>query len=331
MSDQAVNDQAVLAEKAAAGKEWAHVQKKKPGETVFRRLVRDRHLYLMLLPVIGYYLIFKYAPMAGEIIAFKDYRFVDGIFGSKWVGLKHFRMLFESTDFWRVLRNTLLLNVYSLVFGFPVPILLALLLNEVRKEWYKKTLQNLLYLPHFISWAVLGGIVIALLSPSTGVVNMVLQLFGLDPVYFMANSNWWPFAYTMSGIWREAGWGTVLYLAAMASIDPQLYEAAKIDGASKLRQIWHITLPGIRSTIAILLILRMGQFMDVGLEQTLVLQNQSVLDVADVISTYVYRVGLQNASYSYTTALGLFQSVIALIIVLSVNRLIRAFGERGLW
>nr|WP_082084187.1 ABC transporter permease subunit [Paenibacillus beijingensis] len=286
----------------------------------------------MLLPVIGYYLIFKYAPMAGEIIAFKDYRFVDGIFGSKWVGLRHFRMLFESTDFWRVLRNTLLLNVYNLVLGFPVPILLALLLNEVRREWYKKTMQNLLYLPHFISWAVLGGIVIAMLSPSTGVVNMILHnVFGIEPVYFMASSNWWPFAYTMSGIWREAGWGTVLYLAAMASIDPQLYEAAKIDGASKLRQIWHITLPGIRSTIAILLILRMGQFMDVGLEQTLVLQNQSVLDVADVISTYVYRVGLQNASYSYTTALGLFQSVIALILVVTVNRLIRAFGERGLW
>ncbi|AJY74280.1 protein lplB [Paenibacillus beijingensis] len=308
------------------------MDKRKPGAAIVRRFVRDRHLYLMLLPVIGYYLIFKYAPMAGEIIAFKDYRFVDGIFGSKWVGLRHFRMLFESTDFWRVLRNTLLLNVYNLVLGFPVPILLALLLNEVRREWYKKTMQNLLYLPHFISWAVLGGIVIAMLSPSTGVVNMILHnVFGIEPVYFMASSNWWPFAYTMSGIWREAGWGTVLYLAAMASIDPQLYEAAKIDGASKLRQIWHITLPGIRSTIAILLILRMGQFMDVGLEQTLVLQNQSVLDVADVISTYVYRVGLQNASYSYTTALGLFQSVIALILVVTVNRLIRAFGERGLW
>ncbi|WP_338012226.1 ABC transporter permease [Paenibacillus beijingensis] len=338
MSDQAVNNQAALieetpfGEKTPAGKEWTKVDKRKPGAAIVRRFVRDRHLYLMLLPVIGYYLIFKYAPMAGEIIAFKDYRFVDGIFGSKWVGLRHFRMLFESTDFWRVLRNTLLLNVYNLVLGFPVPILLALLLNEVRREWYKKTMQNLLYLPHFISWAVLGGIVIAMLSPSTGVVNMILHnVFGIEPVYFMASSNWWPFAYTMSGIWREAGWGTVLYLAAMASIDPQLYEAAKIDGASKLRQIWHITLPGIRSTIAILLILRMGQFMDVGLEQTLVLQNQSVLDVADVISTYVYRVGLQNASYSYTTALGLFQSVIALILVVTVNRLIRAFGERGLW
>jgi putative aldouronate transport system permease protein len=161
---------------------------------------------------------------------------------------------------------------------------------------------------------------------------MVLEkVFNIEPIYFMANSGWWPIVYTLSSIWREAGWGTILYLAAMASIDPQLYEAAKIDGASKLRQIWHVTLPGIRGTIAILLILRMGQMMDVGLEQTLVLQNNSVLDVADVISTYVYRVGLQNMSYSYTTALGLFQSVIGLILVLSVNRLIRTFGEKGLW
>lgn len=300
--------------------------------TAWKRLKRDKALYAMLIPVIGFYLLFKYAPMIGEIIAFKDFRLMDGIFGSKWVGFKHFDMLFQSADFWRVLRNTLLLNVYSLVFGFPVPIVLALLLNEVRLEGYKRLIQNLLYVPHFISWVVLGGIVVAMLSPSTGVINMGLkQVFGIEPIYFMANSVWWPVVYTLSSIWREAGWGTILYLAAMASIDPQLYEAAKIDGASKLRQIWHVTLPGIRSTIAILLILRMGQMMDVGLEQTLVLQNNSVLDVADVISTYVYRVGLQNMSYSYTTALGLFQSVIGLILVLSVNRLIRAFGEKGLW
>lgn len=299
---------------------------------VWKRIMQDKSLYVMLLPVIAFYLLFKYSPMAGEIIAFKNYRFVDGIFGSDWVGLRHFRMLFQSTDFWRVLRNTLLLNVYSLAFGFPVPILLALMLNEIRLEGFKRVIQNLLYIPHFISWAVLGGILITMLSPSTGVVNLILQnVFGVEPVYFMANSGWWPVAYTVSSIWREAGWGTILYLAAMAAIDPQLYEAAKIDGASKMRQIWHITLPGIRSTIAILLILRMGNMMDVGLEQTLALQNDSVLDVADVISTYVYRIGLQNMNYSYTTALGLFQSVIGLILVVSVNKIIRSFGERGLW
>lgn len=301
------------------------------GSVFKRRLSRDKYLYLMLVPVIGYYVVFKYAPMVGEVIAFKDYRFVDGIWGSKWVGLKHFRMLFESSDFWKILRNTLLLNVYNLVFGFPVPIVLSLMLNEVRKEWYKRTVQNLLYVPHFISWVILGGIFISMLSPSTGVVNWILRSLGIDPIYFMASTTWWPVVYTLSSIWREAGWGTILYLAAMANIDPQLYEAAKMDGASRLRQIWHITLPGIRVTMAILLILRMGQMMDVGLEQTLVLQNSAVLEVGDVISTFVYRVGLQNANYSYTTALGLFQSAIGFILVLSVNRIIKGLGEKGLW
>lgn len=286
----------------------------------------------MLLPVISFYVLFKYAPMLGEIIAFKNYRFADGVFGSQWVGFKHFQMIFASPDFWRILRNTLVLNLYSLVLGFPVPIVLALLLNEVRRKWYKSIVQNMLYVPHFMSWAVLGGIVVAVFSPSTGVVNMVIKKLTIgESVYFMADSFWWPIVYTLSSTWREAGWGTILYMAAMASIDPQLYDAAKMDGANKLRQIWHITLPGIRSTIAILLILRMGQMMDVGLEQTLVLQNNSVLDVADVISTYVYRVGLQNMSYSYTTAIGLFQSAIGLILIVGVNRMIRISGERGLW
>ncbi len=304
---------------------------KKKG-VVIKKLIRDRHLYTMLLPVVLFYVIFKYLPMGGEIIAFKDYRFTDGILGSKWAGFKHFELLFQSADFWRILRNTLLLNVYSLVFGFPVPIVLALLLNEVRREWYKRLVQNFLYVPHFISWVVLGGILVAMLSPSTGIVNLILnKVFGIDPIYFMASSTWWPVMYTLSGIWREAGWGTILYLAAMASIDTQLYEAAKIDGANKLRQIWHVTLPGIRSTIAILLILRMGSMMDVGLEQILVLQNSSVLDVADVISSYVYRVGLQNMNYSYTTAIGLFQSIVGLILIVSVNRIIKKSGERGLW
>jgi putative aldouronate transport system permease protein len=306
-------------------------QGERTGSAIKRRLKRDKYLYLLLAPVIGYYVVFKYAPMLGEVIAFKDYRFADGIWGSHWVGLKHFRMLFESADFWKILRNTLLLNVYNLVFGFPVPIVLALMLNEVRKEWYKRTVQNLLYVPHFISWVVLGGIFIALLSPSTGVVNLLLAKIGVEPVYFMASTKWWPVVYTLSSIWREAGWGTILYLAAMANIDPQLYEAAKMDGASRWRQIWHITLPGIRGTIAILLILRMGQMMDVGLEQTLVLQNSAVLDVGDVISTFVYRIGLQNANYSYTTALGLFQSAIGFILVLTVNRIIKGIGEKGLW
>ncbi|CAG7658970.1 ABC transporter permease [Paenibacillus allorhizosphaerae] len=293
---------------------------------------RDKYLYLMLIPIVAYYLIFKYAPMLGEVIAFKNYRFADGILGSEWVGLKHFRKLLSSPDFFNILRNTLLLNVYSVVFGFPVPILLALLLNEVRNEGFKRIIQNLLYVPHFISWVVLGGIINTLLSPSTGVVNFVLHHgFGMEPIYFLANPFWWPVMFVLSGIWHSAGWNTILYMAAITGIDPQLYEAARMDGAGRLSQIWHITLPGIRSTIAVLLILRMGYMMDIGFEQIFVLQNTAVLEVADVISTYVYRMGLQHVQYSYTTALGLFQSVIGLILVISMNRIVKLLGERGLW
>ncbi|MCR8632699.1 ABC transporter permease [Paenibacillus radicis (ex Xue et al. 2023)] len=302
---------------------WAGIRK---------RLVRDRNLYLMLLPVIGFYLLFKLAPLGGEIIAFKNYRFADGIWGSDWVGLKHFESLFASKEFYMVLKNTLLLNVYSLLFGFPAPIILALLLNEVRVEWYKRIVQNFLYLPHFISWVVLGGILITILSPARGVINSILTKgLGLDPIYFLGDTFWWPITFVLSGIWREAGWGTILYLAAMANVDPQLYEAAKMDGAGKLRQIWHITLPGIRSTVAILLILKVGHMMDIGFEQIFVLQNDMVLGISDVISTYVYRIGLLSAQYSYTTALGLFQSLIALILVISVNKIVKLLGEKGLW
>ncbi len=296
-----------------------------------KSLRRDKFLYLMLIPVALYFLIFKYAPLYGEIIAFKNYRLADGIAGSPWVGFEQFERLFSSTEFYTVIRNTLLLNLYTLIFAFPVPIILAILLNEVRREWYKRLLQNMLYIPYFISWVVLGSIVIALLSPSTGIVNQVLQLLGFEPIYFMTSTFWWPVSFVGSSIWREAGFGTILYLAAMSAIDPTLYEAVKIDGASKWRQIWHVTLPGIRSTIAIILVLQMGRFMDVGFEHVYSMRNPAVTGVAEVISTYVYKRGIEMLQYSYTTALGLFQSVIALLLVVSVNRIIKSFGERGLW
>lgn len=292
---------------------------------------RDKYLYLLLAPVALYFIVFKYAPLFGEVMAFKNYRLADGIWGSPWVGFDQFHKLFTSRDFISILRNTLLLNVYGLVFAFPVPIILALMLNELHSEKYKRILQNLLYIPHFMSWIVLGSIVIALLSPSTGVVNAVLKLFGLEPIYFMASTFWWPVAFVGSSLWREAGFGTIMYLAAMASINPQLYEAAAIDGASKLRQIWHVTMPGIRSTVAILLVLHMGKMMDVGFEQVYALQNAAVGSVSEVISTYVYTRGIVGLQYSYTTALGLFQSIVSLALVVAVNRLIRAMGERGLW
>lgn len=294
-------------------------------------LVRDRYLYLFLVPAISYFFLFKFVTLYGELIAFKDFRLLQGVWGSQWVGFKHFHILLASPDFWQVLRNTLLLNLYSLIVAFPAPIVLAVLLNEVRLHWFKRSVQNMLYLPYFISWVVLGGIIVSLLSPSTGVVNSLLGLAGIEPIYFMTDTGWWPVVFSLSTVWQGAGWGTIIYMAAIAAIDPGLYEAAKMDGAGKLRQIWHITLPGIRGTIAILLVLQMGKMMDVGFEHVFNLQNPAVFSVADVISTYVYRTGLQNAQYSLATAVGLFQGVIGLILVLIVNKAVKKLGEGGLW
>ncbi|RAU98946.1 sugar ABC transporter permease [Paenibacillus sp. YN15] len=304
---------------------------RRPGRGLLYYLKRDRYLYLFLLPAMSFFLLFKYVTLFGEIIAFKDFRLLQGIWGSPWAGLKHFRILFHSQDFWMILRNTLLLNLYNLIVAFPAPIVLSILLNEVRVNWFKRVVQNMLYLPFFISWVVLGGIITSLLSPSTGVVNALLQFFGQEPIFFMTSTRWWPAVFSASTVWQSAGWGTIIYMAAITSIDPGLYEAAKIDGASKLRQIWHITLPGIRGTIAILLVLQMGKMMDVGFEQVLNLQNPAVFSVSDVISTYVYRVGLQNAQYSLATAVGLFQGAISLILVLAVNKTVKKLGEGGLW
>ncbi|MBO9606741.1 MAG: sugar ABC transporter permease [Paenibacillaceae bacterium] len=308
------------------------VSGKRHSRRSFRNDLRKRPLlYLLLVPVVVYFITFKYVPLYGEIIAFKQFRLADGIWGSKWVGLEHFERLLHSSDFLKIVRNTLLLNVYALVFGFPAPIVLALLLNEMRVEWYKRLIQNLLYLPHFLSWIILGMIVIGLLSPSVGFINHVLKAFGMEPIYFMSSNFWWPLVYVFAGIWREAGFGTILYLAAMAAIDPHLFEAARMDGAGKLRQMWHVTLPGIRSTIALMLVLQMGRMTDVGFEQVWVLTNPMVTGVSDVMSTYIYRLGLVNLQYSYTTAIGLFQSLIGFALVLTVNRIIRAMGERALW
>lgn len=309
----------------------AVMPERRPGRGLLYYLKRDRYLYLFLLPAMSFFLLFKYVTLFGEMIAFKDFRLLQGIWGSPWAGLKHFRILFHSHDFWMILRNTLLLNLYNLIVAFPAPIVLAILLNEVRVNWFKRVVQNMLYLPFFISWVVLGGIITSLLSPSTGVVNALLQFFGQEPIFFMTSTRWWPAVFSASTVWQSAGWGTIIYMAAITSIDPGLYEAAKIDGASKLRQIWHITLPGIRGTIAILLVLQMGKMMDVGFEQVLNLQNPAVFSVSDVISTYVYRVGLQNAQYSLATAVGLFQGVISLILVLAVNKTVKKLGEGGLW
>lgn len=316
----------LTAEKSAFYKQKLKAERRK-------RIKRNKYLYFMLIPIVIYFIIFKYLPMYGLVIAFKNFKFSDGILGSKWVGLEHFRNLFGNADFYKILRNTLLLNLYAIIFSFPAPIILAVLMNELRNERFKKTVQSILYMPHFLSWIILGGLIMNIFSPSTGIINLIIKTLGGEPRYFMIDSVWWQVIFTASGIWQSAGWGTIIYLAAITGIDPELYEAAELDGAGRLKKMRYITLPCIKGTISIMLILRMGSVMDVGFEQIIALQNDAVLDVSDVISTYVYRVGLQGAQYSYTTAIGFFQSFISLILVVATNMLVKRVNdnEGGLW
>jgi len=283
-------------------------------------------LYLMLLPVVAHMLIFKYGPLYGILIAFKKYRIADGIWGSEWVGLKNFERLFRNPEFKMILTNSLMLNVYLVVFTFPVPIVLALLLNEIRKTQFKRTVQTLMYLPHFVSWVIIGGILIGMLSPSTGVINQILKWFGVEPIYFMADVMWWRVVFVVSSVWKEAGWGTIIYLAAIAGVNMDLYEAARIDGADRFKQAMHITLPAIMPTVSLLLIMRMSSMMDIGFEHVFMMTNTFVRRVSDVFSTYVYRMGIERMEYSYTTAIGLFQTVVNFVLLIVTNNISRRLG-----
>ena len=298
-----------------------------------RRMLRLRRdmkasvwLYLMLLPVVAHMLIFKYGPLYGILIAFKKYRIADGIWGSEWVGLKNFERLFRNPEFKMILTNSLMLNVYLVVFTFPVPIVLALLLNEIRKTQFKRTVQTLMYLPHFVSWVIIGGILIGMLSPSTGVINQILKWFGVEPIYFMADVMWWRVVFVVSSVWKEAGWGTIIYLAAIAGVNMDLYEAARIDGADRFKQAMHITLPAIMPTVSLLLIMRMSSMMDIGFEHVFMMTNTFVRRVSDVFSTYVYRMGIERMEYSYTTAIGLFQTVVNFVLLIVTNNISRRLG-----
>jgi len=294
-------------------------------------MLKYRALYLMLVPGLVYLLVFKYVPLLGSVIAFKDYNIFKGVFDSPWVGLENFREMFSIPEFWNITRNTLMLNLLGLIVGFPAPILLALMINEIGNKYFKRISQSLLYLPHFISWVVLGGIVYAVLSPKYGIINEIMRWVGLDEIYFMADNVWWVIVYTLSAVWQGAGWGTIIYLAAMTAIDPSLYEAASIDGAGRLRKIWNITLPGIMPTVVILLILNVGHMVSIGIEQPLALANPVVQDVAEVISTYIYNVGIKRGEFGLTTAVGLVQSVINLVLVLGANYFAKKRGGEGLW
>ncbi len=293
-------------------------------------LKRDKFLYLLLLLPMAYILIFKYAPLYGILMAFQDYDIFKGISGSHWVGLDVFKFIFHQNDFYRALKNTLVLNFLDLIAGFPAPIILAILLNELRNEKFKKVTQTILYLPHFLSWVIIGGMAYLLLS-STGMVNNFLSNIGIGRVEFLSEKFHWLVTYVCIGVWQSAGWGTILFLAAMTSIDKELYEASAVDGAGRLRKIWHITLPGIRPMISILLILQLGRMVSIGFDRPYVIGNPLVREYCDVISTYVYRVGLGSNDFSQATAVGLFQSVVGLAFLLIANFLTKKIGDQGIW
>ncbi|HPU63302.1 MAG TPA: ABC transporter permease subunit [Mobilitalea sp.] len=256
-----------------------------------------------------------------------------GVWASEWSDpiFKWFQKAFETKDFWYALRNTLMLNFLDLIFGFPFPIILALLLNELAFKRYKRVTQTIVYLPHFLSWIIISGMARQLLAPRTGVVNVLLGKMGLGPINFLMENGLYVATYIALGLWKEMGWNTIIYLAAITGINPELYEAAEVDGASRLRKIWHVTLPGIRSTIIVLLIMNMGRILGSEFDRPFAMQNDLVMDVADVLSTYVYRVGIRGFQFSLTAAVGLFQSVVCVIFLFGANAIAKRFGERGIW
>ena len=300
------------------------------GTMLRQDFVRNRTVYLMAVPVVAFFLIFYYVPLFGLIISFKRFTPALGIFGSPWVGFKYFEDFFQSYFAVRIIRNTILLSVLSLIWGFPAPIILALLINEVRATPFKRAVQSLTYLPHFISLVVVAGLLLEF-SQSRGLFNDLRAWFGADPISFFQDPRYFRGFYIGSDIWQEIGWGSIIYLAALSAIDPQLYEAATIDGANRCRQLVHVTLPSIAPTIVVLLILRLGQLMTVGHEKIILLYNSSIYETADVISTFVYRKGLLDFSWSYGTAVGLFNSLINLALVVMANWISRRVNDTSLW
>jgi len=282
---------------------------------------KNWQLYCMLAPGVLFFLFFKYVPITGSVIAFQDYNIYKGITGSEFVGFKHFLNLFTYPEFSTIFSNTVLISIYQLIFGFPAPIILALLLNEVRKMWFKRTVQTIVYLPHFLSWVIVGGLVINVLSPNYGIVNDLLEQLGFDRIFFMQQPEYFRSIVVASGIWKEVGWNTIIYLAALASINPEMYEAADVDGAGRLRKIVSITLPSLLPTIMILFLLRIGNLLELGFEQIYMLLNPLVAEKGQILDTYIYSIGLLGGQFSYTTAIGIFKSVVGLILILGFNQI----------
>lgn len=299
--------------------------------SIWKKIRRDRQLLILFIPCIVFYILFRYGPMYGMIIAFKDYSVYDGIMKSDWVGLKHFQRFFESPDFWLLFKNTFLLGICTLLWVFPFPIIFAVLLNEARGDKFKKTVQTFSYLPAFLSVVIVCSMIIDFLSPTNGLINTALKALGFKSIYFMAAPEWFRTVFVSSEIWQNMGYEAIIYLAAIAGIDPSLYEAAKVDGAKRWHMMRYITIPSIMPTILIMFIIKSGSVFRIGYEKVLLLYNPMTYDVADVFSTYVYRKGLLETNYSYAAAVGLFEGIIALVMLLISNTISKKSGGKGLW
>lgn len=299
-------------------------------EAMLLKVWNYKWLYIMLLPVILYYAVFKYAPMYGITIAFKDYNVFKGVFGSEWCGFDVFAKIFGSKNFWLTVRNTLLLNLLTLAVSFPLTIIVSLMLNEVLNMRFKKAIQSVLYLPHFISWVVVAGIASNLFSEQDGTINLMIMGLGGEAIPFLGEEGWWIFTYILCNVWKEIGWGTIIYLAALTGVDETLYEAAYLDGATKFQRIIYVTLPSIKSVVVTMLILQISKMMTIGLDAPLLLGNKRVMGVSEVISTYTYRLGIESAKYSDSTAIGLFQSLINIVILVVADKFAKAIGEEGI-
>lgn len=304
---------------------------KRPRSSAFvRGYRRYKYLYLMLLIPCFIYILFRYAPLTGLQVAFKDYNIFKGMWQSKWVGLKYFNEIFGNTKFWLALKNTVMLNLYDLIFGFPVPIILAIMLYEMRSLRMKRIAQTILYLPHFLSWIIIGGIVVQMFG-STGVINQLVQAMGGQKVNFLMEETNWVVMYVGIGIWQSAGWGTIIYLAAISGVNTELYEAAEVDGCGRMKRIWHVTIPCIMPTILIMLILQLGRMVGIGFERPYVMSNDMVRNSSEVVSTFVYTMGIRNARFSFSAAVDMFGSLVNLLFLVSANALTKRIGEGGLW
>jgi len=296
-----------------------------------QKIFRNYQLYLFLLPTLAYFIIFKYIPMYGVQIAFKDYISIKGFWGSPWIGFANFERFFNSVEFWNTLKNTLGLSVLQLTAGFPMPVILALMLNQVSKKRFRKIAQTAVYAPHFISTVVMAGMVYVFLAPKTGIINLIINALGGDPIFFMGKPEWFKPIYVLSSIWQHTGWEAIIFIAALTSIPQELYESAKVDGASKLQRILYIDIPGIMPTAIVLLILNVGNVMSIGFEKAFLMQNDLNRVSSEIIATYVYKAGLQNAQYSFSSAVGLFNSLINLILLFTANRIAKKVSDISLW